>query len=703
MSYILELNGFDLKNKSEIKKINKEIIFKFGLSLKLFLIIFFLPEIYKTWFLPFMLNGINENLFNPWTSHLALSGSKIAFPYGITMYLAYLPGTLIGNFLDLVFSQTIFHKIGFGLTSLFFDYGTLILLARITHKYSTKLLLITYWCCPISIYTLYFHGQLDILPVFLLLNSIYFLGERKIVLSSLTIALAISAKLSMLIALPFIFVYINRNQRLEKDLQTFISYLTILLGLLIIPFLRFNEYKEMVFQSPELEKIYSVYINYGADIKLFLLPTIFITIIYFIWRLNRITFEMFIMSVGLGFFILILLLPPSPGWFLWILPFLVFYQLRCPSDYIIISLPLYLTYLVFYFLYSSGASTELINYDGNYLKEQLNYIAQDPKLYSLLFTALQCSGLLICIRMYIFGIGRNNFYKRDFKPILLAVAGIPGSGKNNLTNSLFRILGKKYSIEVKENNYKKWNKDHPMTIAKSRLNPNSYDLSGMTQDIFQIAKINENNSRNLINSIDSVKNLRKVKNIDFLLINGSHSLYIKRLRDRIDLKIFLEIDKRIEDYFYIFKASYKNTEFLELSKKEISEKKQYIDIQRNYCDLYFKIIPVTSNKEIRYEKIKPKLKLNIIMSNGYFHEQLSHSLIALCGAHVDIEELDNLNKVSLYIEGEILEEDIEQIASILIPNLEDLLCSCPKWLSGVEGLIQLITIKHLTDNLLINK
>ena len=91
------------------------------------------------------------------------------------------------------------------------------------------------------------------------------------------------------------------------------------------------------------------------------------------------------------------------------------------------------------------------------------------------------------------------------------------------------------------------------------------------------------------------------------------------------------------------------------------------------------------------------------MSNGYFHEKLTHYLIALCGAHVDIEELDNLNMVSLFIEGEIPEEDIEQIASIIIPNLEDILCAYPKWLSGVEGLIQLITIKHLSDNFLINK
>tara|TARA_B100001287_G_C22164951_1_gene291942 strand:+ start:260 stop:397 length:138 start_codon:yes stop_codon:yes gene_type:complete len=34
-----------------------------------------------------MLNGIN-NLFNPCTTHIALSGFDIAFPFGIKKYLA---------------------------------------------------------------------------------------------------------------------------------------------------------------------------------------------------------------------------------------------------------------------------------------------------------------------------------------------------------------------------------------------------------------------------------------------------------------------------------------------------------------------------------------------------------------------------------------------------------------------------------------
>ena len=380
-----------------------------------------------------------------------------------------------------------------------------------------------------------------------------------------------------------------------------------------------------------------------------------------------------------------------------------FYQLKFPSDYIIVSLPLYLTYLVFYFLYATGASSELINFESTFLREEVNNFVQNPRIYSLFFTALQCSTLLICTRMVIFSFGKNNFFKRNFKPILLAVAGLPGSGKNNLTNSLFKILGDKYSFEIKEISYRKWGDNHPMNITRSRLNPNSYDLSGMTQDIFKIAKINENNSRDFKNSISFIKNLRKLKNIDFLFINGSHSLYLQRLRDKIDLKIFIEVDKRIKNYFFDFKELYTHEEFIELSNKEISESSQYIDIQKGFCDLYFKIIPVSSNKLIKYEKIKPKLKLKLIMSNGYFHEQLTHYLIALCGAHVDIEELDNLNKVSLFIEGEILEEDVEQLANILIPNLEDFLCSCPKWFSGVMGLIQLITIKHLSDNFLMNR
>ena len=85
------------------------------------------------------------------------------------------------------------------------------------------------------------------------------------------------------------------------------------------------------------------------------------------------------------------------------------------------------------------------------------------------------------------------------------------------------------------------------------------------------------------------------------------------------------------------------------------------------------------------------------MANGFFHEELVHSLIGLCGMHIDVEYSRDLDYISLCIEGDANKEDIEQIANLLIPNLEDIVIYEPKWESGYNGLIQVITLVHISN------
>ena len=73
------------------------------------------------------------------------------------------------------------------------------------------------------------------------------------------------------------------------------------------------------------------------------------------------------------------------------------------------------------------------------------------------------------------------------------------------------------------------------------------------------------------------------------------------------------------------------------------------------------------------------------------------SLIGLCGMHIEVEQTFDLDKISFWIEGDATSEDIEQIANLLVPNLEDLTASQPDWEEGYDGLIQLITLAHISD------
>ncbi len=93
----------------------------------------------------------------------------------------------------------------------------------------------------------------------------------------------------------------------------------------------------------------------------------------------------------------------------------------------------------------------------------------------------------------------------------------------------------------------------------------------------------------------------------------------------------------------------------------------------------------------------PRLKLLVTMASGFFHEELIRHLIALCGMHVDVEQSSNLDFIDMCIEGDFDREDASQIASLMIPNLEDLVIDFSGWEGGPNGVIQLITLIHISD------
>ena len=128
----------------------------------------------------------------------------------------------------------------------------------------------------------------------------------------------------------------------------------------------------MVLKNSETEKLFSVFISYGYDLKLFLLPTVYFLSLYLVWRLERINLDLFLISIGLGFFSLLLFLPPSPGWFAWIMPFLVYYQLRSKDHYLLSTLPFFFIYLTYNLLYSTGADITFFNILQTYLWKTLD-------------------------------------------------------------------------------------------------------------------------------------------------------------------------------------------------------------------------------------------------------------------------------------------------------------------------------------------
>ena len=183
----------------KVRSLNKEKIFLIGLALKFLFILFLNPYISSNLFIPFLKNTVENFSFNPWNNYLLQEGRVDSFPYGLIMLIAYLPLSFFGNLLDQYFYDLNFLEFGFRLTSLFFDYLLLVFLFLITDYKNKNLLLICYWISPITIYTIYIHGQLDIVPVSLLICSVYFIKLNKFGISGFIFALLIAFLASFIV------------------------------------------------------------------------------------------------------------------------------------------------------------------------------------------------------------------------------------------------------------------------------------------------------------------------------------------------------------------------------------------------------------------------------------------------------------------------------------------------------------------------
>jgi len=677
-------------------------LFYVGGAFRCFLILCAIPNIQNIWFIPFITDGLQAHTFNPWYSHLSAGGDVMAFPYGVVMYLAYLPLTALGWSLDQALSTGWFAKVGFGLTSLFFDYGLLVGIAMLARQYSPKLLLFSYWCSPLVIYILYWHGQLDILPVCLLVWGLAALQRRLTTFAGVIFAFAISTKFSMAAALPLIAIYLYRNRRLRPEMIPLLSVTMLTLGMTYLPFITSSSFETMVLRTPEAARIYAVFLSYSTELKLFLLPIVYVLALYLTWRLESITLDLFIISIGLGFFALLLLLPPAPGWFLWLMPFIVFYQLRSSGDYLLTIVPYFALFMVYNLLYSSGASLPWLGISGTQPLYQSLGLAS-PRLQSLVFTILQAAGLVVCVRMYIYGIARNSYYRRGRRPLIIGIAGDSGSGKDTLFSSLANLLGPEAVSHISGDNYNKWERHHPMWSARTHLNPRSNNLSRLTHDVLTLAEGRPIWQRHYDYRIGKFTSLSKITAADLVIVTGLHSLYIKRLRQRLDLKIYLDCDEDLRLFWNRqrdIRDRGHDPDYTTLDvEQRRSDNKHFIHRQARYADLIFKLSPVNPDSLLASHSLMftPRLKLFVTMASGFFHEELVRCLISLCGMHIDVEQSTNLDFIDLCIEGDIAGEDAAQVASLLIPNLEDLVPECSGWHSGIAGVIQLIMIAHISD------
>ncbi len=249
-------------------------IFLLGLAIKLLFIVFFIPEIQADWFVSFMVQTFENPSIDPWSSYIDSGGTNLAFPYGPVMFLVHLPTTFLGWVVDSLAGIEYFSGLGFRVSLLIAD--ILILGLLLQHFESRwKGLLIHYWLSPLVLFITYWHGQTDIVPVAILLLSISFLKNNKILEGSLFFGCAVAAKHSMLIVFPFVILYLWFKRGTTGSVYKFLALSLVCLTIIEGLYLFSNGFQQMVISNREVEKIYQLFIPMGSILKIYVIPLVY--------------------------------------------------------------------------------------------------------------------------------------------------------------------------------------------------------------------------------------------------------------------------------------------------------------------------------------------------------------------------------------------------------------------------------------------
>jgi uridine kinase len=679
-------------------------IFICGLILKLLAIFLILPFAVRNWYVPFLsATAVLGNVsWDPWGLWLAQGNTHAmdSFPYGYVMWLVFLPLNFLFDIVGIDLS------LGYAVTLLFFDLFLLAALMKFSKDSGSKRVLYIYWLSPIVILTTYLLGFNDLVPVVFLTFAMIFLREHSYRRSGLLLAAAISAKLSMVLSLPFFVIYFIRNKSLFPYLSKFFTGILLGAVIFVIPTIFSTAALAMLLGNPELEKTYLLSIGYSQSIVVYIVPLLYFFLLYIAWSMRRLNFDLFYSVTGLSFLLIILMTPASPGWYIWTIPFLVLYQLKSDKS----SLYLVSLFSILFVMYSL-IQQDIFWRDGVQLFQQIaspfgNIDKQ--KISSLFLTATVATGLLISIRLWRDSIGRNDYFRFSRRPYAIGIAGDSGAGKDTYVNALAGMFGKHSVVTLSGDDYHLWDRHKPMWQVMTHLNPMANQLEAFTSDLIDLYDGKEINSKHYDHATGKMSHATRIKSNNFILASGLHALYLPIMRDCYDLKIFLDIAPTLRKYFKIkrdvLERNHPLSNVITSFKVRERDSEAYIRPQAKHADLVFSLQPIHSGWGEWLENIDesslqknlitpPRLKLVARTRRGYSEMSLVRVLVGICGLHVDIDSTEN--ELILTIEGEASSEDIRMAASILCKSTLDFLDIFPCWESGTLGLMQLITLSHI--------
>ena len=590
------------------------------------------------------------------------------------------------------------------------DIGILYLLYRLLPSKGKELLLF-YWCSPIILYVTYMQGQLDIIPIFILLAAIYAIIKEQELLGMVLLAIGIAAKANVLIAVPFIFLYLLRK-RIARWLLPLYAAIVITIPLLLLLPLRSSPGFAVMLDLARAE-IARFVLSSPLMLSGFTLYLVPLLLILFGLRLSYyriMNIDMLLMSLGVAFIILVILVPPLSGWFLWSLPFIIYFFIKntgVSRNHLYLFSAAFLLYFI------------LLSPESDFFRTfQMLHpaLAQLPApVFLLPFSATVLSnlgftllaGTMVINSIWVYNYGLIGRFEK-MRPFIIGIAGDSGTGKSSLNTLLAKLFGERHIVFLEGDDMHRWQRGDKNWERFTHLDPRANRLH---QDLAQIRDISKRRiaRQHYDHATGRFTKPKVIEGGKFTVISGLHSLYLEDMRKRLDLKIFLDPDPALQVHWKVQRdigeRNYTRARVEEQIRRRMKDRKAHIQPQRQFADViisYRPRVPMTK-KQVWDTAYNPQLMLELQIVNSIDVERIIAELQTISSLQVSTTFNKDLRTQRLVIKGRITREDIERIA-YSIADIDSITeYYHPEFKDGLEGVLQLVLLSIISESVIVRE
>ncbi len=641
-------------------------------------------------FIPFVSRFLSEG-GNPWA---AVGVTSSSFPYPPLMLMLLVPGVALSKWISMAFAPSFFvQHILFKLPTLGADLMIAFLLRLWFPKKAIEILLF-YWASPIILYAGYMHGQLDLIPTALAVLGTHWVLMRKPTWGGIAMGLAMATKLHVAVAVPLLFVYVVKKYGTRAALL-FLLPIPIVIGAIVWPYWS-TAFVAHVLQNPKQMSVMNAVLDVGTlRIYLPLLVSGLLVIRFATFRtLNR---DILTAFLAILFTLFVGMVPPSPGWYIWPLPFLSIFFIKFHTrsrTYPYLYIVLVLAYLAFFIGFYVPDYPDL-----SILGHAILLKIDHPVLRNLMFTALEMMGVVTIYMLYKVGIRSNQLYIRDTATVI-GIGGDSGAGKSTLKTTVRRLLGKD-ALEIEGDGDHRWERKDANWQSFTHLDPKANFLHRQANHLIElkhwrpIFRIDYNHDTGKFDPPTKIKPKR------YVIFSGLHPFYLPVARRLTDIKIFIDTDDGLRRYWKVQRDSAHRSQsvdkIMQDIEKRVGDASRFIQPQRDFADLvirFFPAVPIVNPLTDDVPEIRLGISVNASIALDTVLELWERLGVPFSWNYEEDLRLQTV-VFSVPLEPLVLDSSV----NLVVDNLEDLIELPVEWETGFSGAIQFFILLVLAETL----